>query len=325
MISMGKYVFFNYGDGYQKCIINALDNDKESFVFKNFNNPRIKRLFSLHNAWPLNKKFEMLFKNLWFKRIMKDINVFEGEDVYFLLYESFHLTYSKKFLRYLKKSYPHSRLCYMFSNPVDTYNLYKVKHIKEYLDAIITFNKKDSENNNFLYCPLQPYKVPIYDGDLNEHSDLFFIGTDKGRLETLIKIFEFLSDKDVSCDFYIVGVPEGKQKYKDKIHYNQCLSYDEVLKKVASTNCVLELLQNSENYISVRTIEAMQYHTKLLTSNSSITSFDFYDENIIQVFDDVESIRTDFIKNKTEYNHYPDDKSFCSLDSFKQYLLENVK
>ena len=322
---MSKYVFFNYGEGYQKCIFNAFDNDKETFVFKNFKHPVIKKVFSLYNAWPLNKKIEMPFKNVWFKRIMKDIRVFEEDEVYFLLYESFHLTYSKKFLRYLKKRYPYSKLCYMFSNPVDAYNLNKVKHIEEYLDAIISFNKKDSISNNFLYCPMQPYKVPIYEGDMNKHSDLFFIGADKGRLEILLKVFECLSDKGVNCDFYIVGVPEEKQKYKDRIHYNQRLTYDEVLKKVASTNCVLELLQNSENYISVRTVEAMQYHTKLLTSNCSIKGFSFYNENIIQVFNDVDSIQVDFIKSKAEGNQYPDDKSFCSLYSFKHYLLENVK
>jgi len=320
---MSKFVFFNYGEGYQKCIVNALRDDGEAYSFENFKESKLKRAFSLHNAWPVNKKCELPFKRIWFKRVLKGINICEQDEVYFLLYESFHLTYSKVFLRYLKRKYPNSKLCFMFSNPADDYNKTKVKYIEEYLDAIITFNKKDADENNYLFCPIQPYKVPIYDGKMEEHSDLFFIGADKGRLDKLLLIYEHLSREGAKCDFYIVGVPNDKQKYSDKIHYNQRLTYEEVLKKVASTNCVLELLQNEENYISIRTVEAMQYHTKLLTSNNSVKSSSLYNENTIQVFDKVGCIQADFVKSKADENQYPDE-SFCALEPFKEYLVNNV-
>lgn len=320
---MSKFVFFNYGEGYQKCIINALKDDDEAYSFENFKDTKLKKMFLLHNAWPINKKIEIPFKRIWFKRMLKGVEICEQDDIYFLLYESFHLTYSRTFLRYLKKKYPNSKLCFMFSNPADKYNKTKVGFIKKYLDAIITFNRKDAIENNYLFCPLQPYKVPIYDGQLEEHSDLFFIGVDKGRLEKLLFIYEHLSSKGVKCDFYIVGVPDDKQRYSDKIHYNQRLTYEEVLKKVASTNCVLEVLQNEENYISIRTIEAMQYHTKLLTSSNSIKNSSLYNENIVQVFDEVENIDANFVKTIADNNQFPDEL-FCSLTQFKHYLLDNV-
>lgn len=320
---MDKFVFFNYGDGYQKCIINAIENDEESCFFHNFEWMIFKKIFFFHNAWKINDKFEMPFKSLWFNRVLKNIDISEQDKVYFLLYESFHLTYSKSFLKFLKVKYPNSKLCYMFSNPADNYNQNKIRCIEKNLDAIITFNKKDADEYGYQFCPIQPYKVFRYNRQSVKESDLFFIGKDKGRLDKLIEIFEYLSDKNIKCDFYIVDVPKEKQKYADKIHYNRHLSYEEVLEKVVSTNCVLELLQNSENYISVRTIEAMQYHTKLLTSNSSVKNYSFYNENIIQVFNETECIQAEFIKKRVEENQYPDE-SFASLETFKQYLLNNI-
>lgn len=321
---MSKFVFFIYGEEYQKCLINALQGEKDVYYFDNFKSGLIKKTFFLHNAWAINSKYEMPFKRIWFERVMKGIEIEENESVYFVLYESFHLTYSRKFLKYLKQKYRNAKLCYVFSNPADAYNKKKVSFIEEYLDAIITFNNKDAITNHYLFCPLQPYKVPIYKPDSVEKSDLFFIGAEKGRLDKLISIYEHLSAAGVKCDFYIVGVPKEKQKYSDKIKYNQRLTYDEVLKKVASTHCVLEVLKNSENYVSIRTMEAMQYKTKLLTSNLSIENFGFYNKNIIQTFDSVEDINIEFLKNDPDLSLYPDE-TFGAFEGFKRYLIEHIE
>ena len=320
---MNKFVIFNYGDGYQSCIINAIKDDIDAYHFLNFKSNVMRKLFETHNSWPVNKNHELPFKRLWFKRVMRGIDVDNNDTVYFLLYENFHLTYSRKFLQYLKKNYVNAKFCYVFSNPAGAYNLAKVKYIKDYLDGIITFNKKDAEEHNFLYCPNQPYKVPLYPLD-DKKSDVFFIGADKGRLSILLNLYERLSVAGIICDFYIVGVPEEKQKFASGITYNKRLTYEEVLQKVASTRCVLEVLQSAENYVSIRTYEALQYHTKLLTSSQAARKFEFYNEDVIQIFSDVEDINVDFIKQSVDDKSFPDEK-FGSSEPLKKFLIENVK
>ena len=190
-------------------------------------------------------------------------------------------------------------------------------------EAIITFNEKDALTHGLLLCEHQPYRLPIYKSENLATSDVFFIGSDKGRLPKLISIYEKLSMAGLKCDFYIIGVPEDKQLYKDAIAYNKKISYEEVLQHVYATKCVLEVLQGNETYISIRTLEALQYHKKLLTENKKIKSYNFYDPQLIQVFSESGDIDISFIKKDIG-----DIKSSTDIpgraEEFHQFLIENV-
>ena len=209
---MIKYVFMNYWEGYQKCILNALQNEDNIYTFKPINNNIERKLISWHNSWRLNRKIELPFKILWIKRCMKDIDVSQNDEIFFVLYESFHMTYSISFLKYLHKKYKKAKFVYMFSNPVDEYNKSKLTYISNYIDMVITFNEKDAEKNGYFYFPNQPYQVPVY--ECESRSDLFFIGADKGRLDKLLSVYEKVSREGYKCEFYIVGVPKEKQVEK---------------------------------------------------------------------------------------------------------------
>lgn len=320
---MEKFVFLNYGEGYEECINNALENDSQAYCFKPFKSVFFRKLIGLHNAWPLNKHIEMPMKQVWFGRCLEGIDISIDDDVYFLLYESFHLTYSISFLKYLHRRYPTSKLCYIFLNPVDDYIYTKVKKISPYLNAIITFNQKDAEKYQFKYCQLQPYKVPMCRNNELPKTDLFFVGADKGRLDKLIKIYEKVTAAGLKCDFHIVGVPADKQKYKNDIIYNQRISYEEVLERVYATKCVLEVLQNSEDYLSIRALEAMQYHKKLLTESATIGKLDFYNPELIQIFSDTKYINTDFIREDVDDRLYPDD-ILGTPKVLKKFLVDNI-
>lgn len=321
---MNRFVFLNYSEGYQACIVNAIKGDLESSYYDDcIKNSFLKKLFLIHNAWPLNKVVELPFKKIWFKRIIKKFDFQDEDNIYFLLYESFHLTYSISFLKYLRRKFPKAKLCYMFSNPVSEYNLGKINRVRRFLDVAITFNKVDSDKYGFLYCPYQPYKVPFFEMDETDLSDIFFIGSDKGRLDVLLSIFEKLTSEGLVCDFYIVDVPKHKQKYNDRIKYNQRLTYEEVLKKVASTKCVLEILQDQQNYASIRTVEALQYNKKLLTNNITVKEHPLYNDAMIQIVEDYDNINIDFLKDNTNIVEYRD-VTFYSIEYFKKFLYDNI-
>ena len=318
---MPKFVFFNYGNGYEKCILNAVEGERNVLFYKKFSLKIIQKIFEIHNSWTLNRKYELPFKNIWFKHCLQDVP--NNEEVYFIFYEAFHLSYSKKFLNYIKLNYKDAKLCFMFSNPVDEYNLHKLSVVKTYYDGIITFCKDDAERYGFLFLENWLFKVPLMLDKIEPQYDVFFVGANKGRLKQLLEIYEQLVAANLKCDFHITGVEEDQQKYANDIVYNIKMSYDEVLYRVQNSRCVLEVLQGSNCYMSIRTLEAMQYHKKLLTTNQAVHNHSMYDSNIIQIIDEEKKFDIDFLKENVDEKVYPD-INLWTYKAFEKFILDNI-
>lgn len=316
-------MYLLYGNAYEACINNAIEQNSHAYAFMPFKNTLTEKLHILHNARPLNEKNELPFKTIWFKRALKGMDLQREDEIYFLLYESFHLSYSRGFLKYLRRNYPKAKLCFMYLNPVTKLVWGKVQKVSDCLDAVITFNEKDAKQFDLLLCQNQPYKLPICKDESIPVSDVFFIGADKGRLPKLISIYEKLTRAGLKCDFHIVGVPEEKQLYSDDIVYNKKIPYSEVLARVYATRCVLEVLQKNEDYISIRTLEALQYHRKLLTESKGLKKTDYYNPKIIQIFDAPEYINTDFVKEEVEDSQYTDVYP-GNAQEFHDYLIIHI-
>lgn len=316
---MTKYVFMTGDDEYEKYIINGAITDKDVVSRKQLKTTILKKIFRFHNAWPFNKLIEMPFKSIWYSALLDEKELLMESKIYFIFYESFHFTYSKCYLKYLKKKYQNAKFCFVFLNPANKYNLEKLNKVKQFYDFKITFFVEDAQKYGFIKPKYLPYLLPVDSIQVGEKSDVFFIGSDKGRLPKLVKIYEALKKRGLCCLFYIVGVDEKKQQYKDDIRYNQKLSYEEVLTKVKGTKCIIEVLQDENMYSSIRALEAFQFKKKLLTTNKAIVNEPYYTPSIIQVLDDVKSINIDFILEDVEYEAFPD-PHYWSFASFKECL-----
>ena len=99
----------------------------------------------------------------------------------------------------------------------------------------------------------------------------------------------------LKCDFHVIGVPESEQKYSDVIHYNNWISYDDVLQHVKNTKCVLEILPFGQHYSSLRVGEALWYHKKLLTTNIEAPQEWFYRPEFVQCFTEAQDIDIEFL------------------------------
>lgn len=320
---MDKFVYLLYGAAYEDCIRNAVKDVANAYTFVPFKSEFIRKAHMLHNCRPLNSLVELPLKKPWFDRALRGMDLDREDRIYFLLYESFHLSYSRRFLCFLKEQYPNSKLCFMFLNPVIDLIWGKLQKEADLLDVMITFNKKDAEKYNIIFCEDQPYKLPIYEDPEIPESDVFFIGADKGRLSKLLAIYEKMKIAGLRCDFHIVGVSEENQKYSDDIVYNRKIPYTEVLARVNATKCVLEVLQNNENYLSIRTSEALQYHRKLLTESSIVKKYDFYNPDIIQVFSNPDDIDTEFVHKEVDKELF--EKSIPGdAKTFHRFLAEKI-
>ena len=307
---MAKFAFLVNNDGYKKYTYEAAKSAGASVPRLG----RLKRIFEIHNAEPLNRYFELPFKNFWYKRVVDESKFNNDDVVFFVLYESFHMSYSRRLICHYKKKYKNAKFIFLYTNPVNEYNFMRVNKICDLLDGIFTFNIEDSKNYSYFFLEEDLFILPRIQND-HISSDVFFVGADKGRLPILLDLFDLLSKKGLICDFWITGVPEEKQKYSDKIHYNQRITYEEVLRHNANTRCIIEVLQDGKSYTSLRTYEAIQYRKKLLTMNDTVKAQWFFNPKIIQVFHSVEDISVDFIRSNVEESVYDD----CDLGSFNRF------
>ena len=316
---MSQIIYFIENSGYYKYVIAAGEGDSDVFFPLGFKNHCIEKIFKLHLAWPINKKSDAPYVKIWFNSILKGIDIDLKQDLYILFAESYHLSYCNNFLNYLKSKYPGAKLVFCFSNPAGDYNLKKIQKVIHNYDAVLTFHIEDAERLGYFYCAVMPYRLPeINQGSLSE-SDVFFIGANKGRYKHLLLIYDKLSNAGLKCDFFICDVAKKEQIKKDGIVYNKRITYDEVLKHIKASKCVLEVLQNGNNYISIRTSEALQLNKKLLTTNREIMNTPLYNEDLVQVFSG-DDINIDFIIKDVAADIYDNFKLNTSYSEMKKFL-----
>lgn len=316
---MAQIIYFIDNIGYNKYVVEAGRDEPDVFFPKPLERKFLKTLFRLHFAWPINKHKDAPMVCLWYNRILKGIKVNASQEVYILFAESYHLAYCRGFIKWLKERYPISKTFFIFTNPVGLYNMSKVNTLRHLYDDLITFNYDDSVKHCLKYCNVMPYRLPsMMYSDLPK-TDVFFIGSNKGRLRLLLDIYHKLTKQGLVCDFYICGVKAENMEEAPGITYNQYITYDNVLRHILASKCVLEVLQDSANYVSIRTMEALQYEKKLLTTNKNIVNESFYNSNIIKVIDSTEN-DADFINNYVEKAIYRRINLNTNFSEFKKYL-----
>jgi hypothetical protein len=108
--------------------------------------------------------------------------------------------------------------------------------------------------------------------------DVFFIGTDKGRKERILKVKDMLDSVAVSNKIIIV---DPKLKSPDSAP----MSYREILCEVQQSKAILDVQMEGEEGISQRELEALFYKKKLLTTRKEVKNRDFYDPRNIYIID----------------------------------------
>lgn len=317
-----QFVVYLENDGLQKCITSAAKS-AGAIVFRPFKKTFAKKLFRLHNTWRINKRWELPFKFLWYRRCLDERKLDKNGEIVFVFYECFYMTYSRKYLKHLKKKFPNSKFCYVFLNPVNQDKIEKYNAMKEYFDAGVAIFRKDAEKYGMLLHEYYSYLPPKVSKNFEYDSDVFFVGANKGRLTRLLEVYEKLTATGLKCDFHITEVDLQDMRYSESIVYNKRMTYEEALQRMINTKCALEIIQDNDFYFSIRTIEAMNFKKKLLTTNKGITNYGFYNPSIIQVFDSVNDIDPEFIRSIVSEERFPNPQLW-SFESFEEYLEWNL-
>lgn len=303
-----------YGDVYDYCYadLKELENIDLKHSYINFKSKLEEKIYYKH----FTKKYNLPFKKIWNNRYFKN-KFSKQEDVIFLIPPYTNIL-KLGIIKDLKKKYKKSSyFMHITDLMIKDKELMNNLHILDDFNTVFSFDFNDCEKYNFNYFPLV-YSAPKELENIQEDIDVYFCGRAKERLDLIMKTFKYLKSNNLNCLFILRDVPLDKRENIDGLIYlDKFMSYEENLKYVKRSKCLLEIMQEGGAGYTLRTCEAIAYNKKIITNNQFINDAEFYDKNMISVFDSVENIDIDFIKK--EKGEYKDRHYFSPIK-----LLEKV-
>ena len=236
-----------------------LKNKKDIYFFNKISKKyNIEELYFLNTdklLFKLLKKIKIFILGKW----KKEINKYDK----FIIFESL---YNEKVTKKIKRTKKENKVILYFCNYIDDNNKYILND--KNIDEFWTFDKNDAQKYNMKYNPQFYIKNIKIQGEQNKY-DVLFLGRPKTRKKDIIDLEKKLREEGIQTNFKII---ENEKDY---------VSYDEYLKMIAESKCILDYNQEGQVGLSLRPMEALFLEKKLITNNTDIKNYDFYDNDNI--------------------------------------------
>ena len=193
-------------------------------------------------------------------------------------------------------------------------------------DRIYTFDKEDAQKYGYDYLGFCYYSSHHIPEKKEVTKDAYFVGGLKGQREnTIYDTYNFLVSKGVKCMFDLMPFGDSKPAPLPGANfYHGWKPYNEILEKVQDSNCIIEICQQGQNGATLRYFEAVTMNKKLLTNNTNIKNFPFFNSKLMRIFSSVDDIDAEWIKSREpiDYNYHGE----FSPTHFIDYILsDNLK
>lgn len=211
--------------------------------------------------------------------------------------------YTDKYITYIYDS------CTRF--PID--DLLKEK----IFDTIYSFDLQDCKKFGFNFITNYIYLEKKEIQPLSKINNIVFIilSIDE-RLHLLNKIANYLSDNAIAFKFIITGKKKPKNINDNIIFTKKPIFIDDLMEELESANVYLDLIRHGHNGLSFRIFEALVMQKKIITTNKSISEYDFYNPNNILILDENTEIDINPSFFKTPYQPLSD-------AVYYKYTIEN--
>ena len=198
------------------------------------------------------------YKNFgnWAKKVKKYEMIILGENYY-----------NYDVSRFIKKRNPKCKVIVFFWNKLVD-NLYSHILNDPNVDEFYTFDEEDSKKLNISWnSTFYSKRVKLPTNKIE--NDAIFVGRAKDREKELLGVKDKLLKANLKLDFNII---------KDEKDY---IEYKDYLVRLSKSKAILDYNAYNQTGLSLRTMEALFFKKKLITSNKNIKNYDFYNKNNI--------------------------------------------
>lgn len=149
--------------------------------------------------------------------------------------------------------------------------------------CITSFDRGDCDKFGFSYHPpIIPNLSNLVATEIDEDvfdQDIFFAGRDKGRLPILINLNKWFQEQGIQYKFWIL--PDKNKQYtveqRSFLLKGKHIPYQQIVRQDLKSRAILDIVQEGQQGLTWRPIEALLYKRKLITNFSRIKEYDFYD------------------------------------------------
>ncbi len=226
---------------------------------------------------------------------------------YILIVKSEAITESM--LIQFKENFPSAKLILYLWDSIK--NVKGIEKKLKYYDKILSFDSEDAKKYpDMLFRPLffiDTFSVKNSDVDQYDY-DLAFIGTAHGnRIAVMKSIIEQCNNRNCFVYFYLpfkllFFYHKITNKYYKNISFQDIhyvpLSKKEIVRIYDRSRCVVDIQHQSQSGLTMKTIEMLGMHKKIITTNQRCRDYDFYNENNILIIDSFDPVIDDEFFNK---------------------------
>jgi len=203
---------------------------------------------------------------------------------------------SERILDKLRNEHPEAKLCLHLWDSVK--NIPNIKKKIPYFDCITSFDRNDCiARKELRFRPLFFSSLVLEHKESNYLYDIAFCGTIHSDRYCVIKKIEKLSD-DLKLKFYKFAYIQSRFVYYFYRFSNKCFKnstpqdfsfikkpQEELYAIEMSSRIILDIQHPKQSGLTIRTIEMLGMKKKLITTNTDIINYDFYDPSNICIID----------------------------------------
>jgi len=210
------------------------------------------------------------------------------------------------------KSFSENYIAYLYDS-LDRYD--NINLINSNLfDKIFTFDKKDTEKYNINFLPNYIHLKKSTHRKKATYKVLSITSIDE-RYPAIKTIIEYLEKRKIKHNSIFFDKKKPRKLIKIAQFTKHKLTQTQVQEKIEDSEIILDVVRKNQTGLSFRIFDALALDKKIITTNASITEYDFYNPNNILVIDPNNIIIPDYFL-ESEYQAIPE-------NIYKKYTLNN--
>lgn len=202
------------------------------------------------------------FKNTLGRFLLSDGDFTATKNV--IIFESQH---AEKVAKWIKERQPAIRIIHWYWNPTpDSFEPPPGDLMETW-----SFDKSSAERHSLPSNTQFLFKSQVR--QLEPETDVFFIGKDKGRADDIRRLEEQLQGQGLSTDIRISSESSTWIPYRDVIELS------------AKSRAILDIVQEGQEGLTLRAMEALFLGVKLITNNAAIREEQEYPQEMVFLLD----------------------------------------